>query len=897
MFGAVVLTELEGSTPRRTRLPSRAATLLLARLALRPEHDHPREELIELIWPGVAADVGRNRLRQTLAVLRALLEPPGTPAGAVLLADRRALRLATGALGTDAGTPEGELLPGFFDEWVLEERARFAAHAEAQPPRQAARNAPPAEPPGPATELRVPQYLTRLVGFEAESAQLATLLREHRLVALRGPGGAGKTRLAVEVARSLAEPRWAPGNSALPDLVCFVPLASCTQPDAMRLAVLRALQHEPSAASGPADPLLQALAGRAVLLVLDNFEQLTDAASSEIGRWLARLPQLRLLVTTRRSLPLDGVAELQLAGLPPPVPGAPETALNPGVALFVDRARAARADFRFEPQHHTLVAELVAALHGLPLAVELAAARLRSLSLVDLHGLLIGAPNARRGGGLLLLARSGTRSPDDERHASMQQVLAWSWQQLGAADQDLLALLSVCDGGAGLALAAQLLGTGSTEAALAVDTLVAASVAYRREADAGSSRFHSFEPMREYLFATLGPERLAALRSRHLHAVAAWAAEQGAQAELLPAVVAAEQGNLLAALQHAAAEPSAVAAAAAINTVLALQSALHDVRLTPGAVAALRQVTQALPQHRHGPVQALLATQSFAAGEREAAAAHARAAQQATREPPLAGTAEAATALNQAARVLMRLGEPLDTVQALLDEALALARQHANHDAEAEAMAVYAVVGFRREGAPANERWHRGALELRRRHGPATQLAGALANQALALGFLHRVDEELVLLEQARTLAAQHGQVRLLAFLHSVTGYALADKKRWDESARMYRRCLQSAWSRADWREWFYALWNLPRTLARLHRPESAARLMGFAEAFYAERFGQLGAEDQPEARRTRRLVSAQLGANATAAAWQAGPQMAMAEAMQLALAETLFTDRPPGRG
>jgi predicted amino acid-binding ACT domain protein len=140
------------------------------------------------------------------------------------------------------------------------------------------------------------------------------------------------------------------------------------------------------------------------------------------------------------------------------------------------------------------------------------------------------------------------------------------------------------------------------------------------------------------------------------------------------------------------------------------------------------------------------------------------------------------------------------------------------------------------------------------------------------------------LLEEARALAAQLGQQRLLAFTTSITGYALADLGRYAESAAQYRQCLQMSWDSASWREWFYALWNLPRTLAHLHRPGPAAQLMGFAEAFYAERFGQLGAEDLPEARRTRRLAAALLGREATTGLWRQGAAMSMAEAMQLAL-------------
>ncbi|MEN9626775.1 MAG: hypothetical protein RJA10_1, partial [Pseudomonadota bacterium] len=131
-----------GQSP--TRLPSRAAAPLLARRALAPGRMHPREELVELLWPGVALDVGRNRLRQALSTLKAQLEGQGGPL--VVLADRLGVRAAPGALGCDAVDFErhlrsgdwhradqaygGELMPGFYEDWVIEERARLAALAD-----------------------------------------------------------------------------------------------------------------------------------------------------------------------------------------------------------------------------------------------------------------------------------------------------------------------------------------------------------------------------------------------------------------------------------------------------------------------------------------------------------------------------------------------------------------------------------------------------------------------------------------------------------------------------------------------------------------------------------------------------------------------------------------------
>ncbi len=910
LLGAVELTD--GSAPP-TRLPSRAVALLLARLALHPQRQHAREELADLLWPGADADVGRNRLRQALSVLRSLLEPAGQPAGTALQADRRAVWLSAGAVpcdavaflqATQAGDPalgrrlyQGDLLPGYFEDWVLDERRHLAERFATLPEshgRTLPAHPPIATSPTPRTlapGARLPLYLTRLVGFEADGAQLAAALREHRLVVLRGPGGAGKTRLAVEVARALAQGAswWPEADAALPgfDLVSFVPLASCTTRAQMLDALLLTLRHESDhPAADEADRVEQALAGRRVLLLLDNFEQLVEAGRGDVSRWLSRLPGLQLLVTSRRALGLDGEFEHALSALPLPESGAAlaRHALNPAVTLFVERARAVRADFHLTERNHAQVADVVTALHGLPLAIELAAARVRSLGLAELHTLLTQPGDGQHG--LDLLARSGPRGADDARHASMLRVLQWSWQQLSAAEQDLLSALSACDGGASLVLLSLLsgmAGPGLVDTAVTVDKLVAASVAYRREGPDGASRFHAFEPMREFVFHEAGAEGVMQLRVRHAAAMSAWAAALGREPAL--PVVQAEWPNVLRAFGTAA-DPAVPGASPeqAIDTVLAARHALVDLPLQPGALALLRRCAQAAPQHRAAALHALLALHSFHGGLREEAGAHVQAAMAALDRT----AAEAAEVLRSTAQVRMRLGAELGGVQAQLEEALALARAQGDTDVEAHALTHLAVVAYRLNRDPAaNLARYTRALALWRAHGPRARAASATTTLAIALGVQHRVKEQLVLLHEARAEAEALGQLRLQAFTMSVTGYALTDQKRHAEAAALFRDCLQLDWDQGYWREWFYVLWNLPRALAHLRKPLAAAQLMGFAEAFYPQRFGVLGREDLPEARRTRRLVAAQLGAAATAAAWREGAALTMAQAMQLALAVT----------
>ena len=918
LLGAV---ELLDHQQHPQRLPTRAATLLLARLAMAPQRQHPREELVELLWPGVDNETGRNRLRQALSVLRSLLEPasaqstinsainsaPNPSPNPVLQADRRAVWLVAETVFCDVAAFErawaggqdteclrlyqGELLPGHFDEWVLEQRAHLAARAEALALRQPAPQASesPSSQPPPSPDARLPRYLTRLIGFDAAGAALAAALAQHRLVVLRGPGGAGKTRLAVEVARALAQRAQGRLGHTMPadvafDLVAFVPLASCRDRSQMLDTVLHTLQQGGAVdAAAAAQQVARTLSGRRVLLVLDNFEQLVEEGRQDLARWLSDLPDLHLLVTSRRVLGLDGETEQVLPALPLPAPGdtLAEHAMNPALALFVDRAQAARADFQLTEHNHVQVATLVAALHGLPLAIELAAARLRSLGLSDLVSMLVPTAAFPGGQALGLLVRSGARAPDDARHASMLQVLRWSWQQLSGAEQSLLTALSACDGGASLALLSHLAQASLADTALLADQLVGASVAYAGADAQGLHCYNVFEPMREFVWLQLDGASVAGLRGRHARAVAAWAADLGTWPALPP--VRSEWANVLRALSSGV-DPAVPLATPeqAIDTALSLRQALEDLLLPPSALDHLRSAAAAAPTHRPGWIQALLAVHSYEGGLRQAAALHAAAALAAPTPLP-----ERAHVLRCAARVRLRLGEDLLPVLALADEAIALARQHGQMVELCSALTTRGVLLLRRDhDRHADLQRAQELLALWRAHGPPERVASGLLGVALSLGFLRRVPEQLLLLEEARALATQRGQHRLLAFCTSVTGYALADLRRYGESAACYSQCLQMSWDSASWREWFYALWNLPRTLAHLRRPEAAAQLMGFAQAFYAQRFGQLGVEDLPEERRTRRLVVAQLGSQRTAELWQQGAQLAMADAMRMALVQ-----------
>ena len=922
-----VLDSGAAALPQPPDLRSRAAMLLLARLALFPDREHPREELVDMLWPAVALAVGRNRLRQTLSSLRAALGDDGRPETTLLLSARDTLRLRPGVVLCDvhtwrsalssarqAGSLEpplhaaalytGELLPGFVDDWVLDERRHLAALAETgapATPRQALITPAPSNP--------LPVYLTRALGIAGVLEQLGQALQQHRLVTLLGPGGAGKTRIAVELLRRLQhdaqhDPAGNGGGAAGPaarplapafERQVFVSLVGCQNRAAMHDALLLAL-HQEAAGTGPSTTLarLQAtLAGADMLLVLDNFEQLAQDAAADIGWLAAQLPGLHLLVTSRRPLGLDGEREISLPPLGLPLAGDDLATLRerPAVALFLDRARAVGRDVQLDEQQAPTVGAIVQHLEGLPLAIELAAARLRGVALAEMLTLLKDSAEQSSGAALALLNRAGPRQAHDTRHASMLGVVEWSLAPLSAAQRGLLTAVAAFHGQATAQAAAAVWAPDASRPGLMLellpmlDELVACSV-LRVQADGDLLRYRCYEPVREVLLFHLPPAQRRTLRSRHR----AWVLQRGSALGQCASLAAAreELPDLLAALHSAVADGEP---AQAVATALAWESVLVDLPLPPSGITTLQDALQAaaLDETTSALAHGLLAEQCFEAGQREAALHHAEQAQQRAHALPPSSDQARASALRAAARVVLRVNDGgsggAGLAQAWLQESLALARAHARPDQQAQALSLLGVAAFRRERQIQHSMaLYEEALLLWQRIGNPRRVTASQVSLAISLGFMRRFPEQLQLLQRIQADAAAQQQWRLLSFAQSVYGYALADSRRYGESALSYRACLRSTWALGAWREWFYALWNLPRTLAHLRQGDAAARLMGFADHFFSQRFGQLGPEDLPERRRTRRLCAVLLGAKHEAACWQEGRALTPAAAMQLAM-------------
>lgn len=553
---------------RITRFRTQKTGALLAYLAYFNDRAHPREVLIELLWPECNLAAGRHNLSMALSSLRNQLEAPGITPGTIIQADRQQIGLNAAAITTDVAAfntalqtasqttdraeriqwltralalYQAELLPGFYEDWVLTERRalaesywqalqqiiaefqalgaperalEFAARAVAadplreaghyelmrlyqatgqpaaalrqyreleqllwrelevkpspplrelaqtiaaqagpeptdqsvptppsvQLPERSVETSPAAQPVESLPQMQaeqgdasnLPLQLTRFFGRDEEISQLSLLLlsEQPRLVTLLGAGGSGKSRLAVETAKQLLEP--------FEGKVWFVSLAALNEARLIPGAVLEALELTRAPGLDPLEQIRARLAGQPAVLLLDNFEQLVAEGRTVVQSLLTQIPLLRCLVTSRVQLNLAGEQVWPVAPLPIPN-GAVEPARllqYPSVALFVDRAQAVRPDFQLTPRNAATIAQLCKRLEGIPLAIELAAARAQVLTpaqmlerLKDRFELLV------------------SRGRHAERHRTLRAAIDWSYQMLTPELRRIFARLSVFRGG------------------------------------------------------------------------------------------------------------------------------------------------------------------------------------------------------------------------------------------------------------------------------------------------------------------------------------------------------------------------------------------------------------------------------------------------------------------
>lgn len=340
---------------------------------------------------------------------------------------------------------------------------------------------------------RLPSYLTRFVGREAEIAQLEIMVEPGGLVNICGVGGLGKTRLAIELARRRSADK-------LRTYVYWVPLIGVTSPTELPTAIGQAIGLHGLAGEEPLRALVATLGDAPALLVMDNCEHIAAECGKLVTGLLAGCPQLSVLATSRTPLEVDDEQVFAI----PPLGGEPRGDLGETDAtdLFIDRAAVLAPSYAFTAANAEIIGRICQQVDGLPLAIELVASWIRVPSPRDLLSRIeaaMDAPGASAGAGLA------------DRHRSMRAVLDGSWRWLGEDDRSVLAGLAVFVGGFTREAAEEATGASLTSLA----TLVERSLIQRLPDNLGGARYQVHELVRSYALERLAEAGLAAVVSAH----------------------------------------------------------------------------------------------------------------------------------------------------------------------------------------------------------------------------------------------------------------------------------------------------------------------------------------------------------------------------------------------
>jgi predicted ATPase/DNA-binding CsgD family transcriptional regulator len=709
----------------------------------------------------------------------------------------------------------------------------------------------PAPPPAP---------LTPLLGRDDAVATATALLTggDARLVTLVGPGGIGKTRLALDVAAVCA--------SAFDGQVAWAPVATANTPETVAAALAQAVGVAEVGSAPTSEALKTALRDERLLLVVDNFEQALDAAPL-LSDLLVACPGLSMVVTSRAVLRIAGERPLEvpplatqldpsapaaprarpaLAALPPPSDPGAVPGVAPAVQLFVQRAAGVRPGFALTPESEPIVVEICRRLDGLPLAIELAAARVNHLPLPGLLGRL-----DRR----LALLTSAVRGVPG-RHRTMRDAIAWSYDLLTAEQQALFRRLAVFSGGCTLD-AITAIATDLPDSLDSLGALVDNSLVRLESPFDAAARYRMLETVREFAVEQLAGDNDDAPRRRHAEyylrlALRAELTCWGDAPGYLRTGIVREIPNLRAAQEWAVAHGEA-------DTALRLTAAMFDPhRVTGDNVREQWLWTQRALALPGGSLAARVAAQTNAA----------HAAQARSNEFD-------ARAMGEEALVLARqLGDELAIAKAAF--ALAIVRLHAGNVAGARELVAEALDLFRRLGASGRVGWTLLHLAYMDSHdavdegGDPAALARSLACYEEALAIFRAIGHPRGI---ARSL---HG-VAYLTFKQRDLPRALASTQ----------EVLALDWEQR-WPALFAYLEDIADIAGRVGRPATAARLYGAADA-QRERLGlPIDPPFRPEYERDVAVARRALGEAAFAAGWAAGraipDEQAVAEALAVVI-------------
>jgi predicted ATPase/DNA-binding XRE family transcriptional regulator len=748
--------------------------------------------------------------------------------------------------------PRLETVRMLADALALGERDRAALLAAARPATLQGDATGGAWP----SHYSLPIPLTRLIGREAEIETLHEKLhrRDVRLVTLTGVGGTGKTRLAIAVAMGLA--------GVFPDGVVFVDLSPLSDPALVVPTIATTLGVREVVGERLIDTLGHVLAAARMLLVLDNCERVL-AATPEITMLLAAGPGLTVLATSREPLHIRGEHELPVPPLPilatTPIMELTEVARIPAIALFLERAQASRPDFSLTSENVAPVAGICHRLDGLPLAIELAAARVKVLPPPALLARLEHRLPLLTGGGQDLPARQRT----------MRDAIAWSYDLLSPHEQALFRRLAVFSGGFTLNGAEAVAAPESHLAVLdGVVALVEQSLVHQMPGTDDEPRYRMLETVREF-----GVERLASggdesdARRRHTEYYVRLSTELVRGSTVLMdhtslTSVVAEHDNIRLALAWCDEHDE-------IDALLQLSALLYGLWVGRGLYReGVQWVERGLARPNRVPSVALVGALDGAG----------------TLAIFQGDYARAASFIDEGLALARELGEPTLVAEALMYSVFLSFRRREFAQAEELLSEVRCTLGAQSEGEP-------GAI-------PFLTLGGVVpfvtqGDLALAQGQFARAATEYEQgLELFRAANSEWGVRDMQAGLAAVR-YCTGDVT---QAAALYRESLQQSHILAFWPLVVSALHGLVGVAAETGQPEVGGRLLGAAEGISTSMGSSMFVRDHLVHDRALAALRFALGEEQLASARETGRDLSIEAAVAEALAVTqAVATSPPG--